>query len=274
MTAVRVYTNTVANLGLMGISADGNRLAFSDGSQLYLADRSANTVLSLGVTPGLGQPPPKFSANSRLLVFSQSTAGANQVYLYDCLAGTSELVSHRFDSALVPANGLSDSPDLSPDGRFVAYCSSAVDVVGGNPNSIRNIVMYDTQTGSNTLVSVGVGGRSSGNNASLRPMFSADGQTILFESWTEDLAQRDFNQSSDLFAYTLLLAKLTPQPGPGFRVSWKAVPGKSYRLQFKNNLDEPSWQNAVGSITTMGVNASFQDSSPSGLQRFYRVVSP
>jgi Neuraminidase (sialidase) len=57
-------------------------------------------------------------------------------------------------------------------------------------------------------------------------------------------------------------------------LTWSAVAGHSYCVQFKNALDS-SWTNAsmVGCVTSAGSTASIQDVSVAGVsQRFYRVV--
>jgi hypothetical protein len=55
-------------------------------------------------------------------------------------------------------------------------------------------------------------------------------------------------------------------------LEWSAVSGRTYRLEFKEDLEEPAWQ-TVGQITASASTASLVDSSPvKGSQRFYRVV--
>jgi Tol biopolymer transport system component len=44
------------------------------------------------------------------------------------------------------ANGPSDSPTVSADGRFIAYRSSATDLVAGATNGLPNVYVFDRQT--------------------------------------------------------------------------------------------------------------------------------
>lgn len=54
-------------------------------------------------------------------------------------------------------------------------------------------------------------------------------------------------------------------------LTWTAVPGKTYRVQFKNNLDDPDWNDLLPDVTASGETASKSD--PLGPdQRFYRVI--
>jgi rhamnogalacturonyl hydrolase YesR len=57
------------------------------------------------------------------------------------------------------------------------------------------------------------------------------------------------------------------------RLTWSAVTGQNYRVQFKDALSAATWSNLGGTITASGPTASANDSLGSSM-RFYRVVSP
>ena len=54
-------------------------------------------------------------------------------------------------------------------------------------------------------------------------------------------------------------------------LNWLAVPGKSYRVQFKNSLNEPAWADAPGAMA-IGTQGSFTVQADEAA-RFYRVVA-
>jgi hypothetical protein len=91
----------------------------------------------------------------------------------------------------------------------------------------------------------------------------------------------DFNGWSDIFAVSLLSsggvplfrAAIASGPGPGIWISWPAVPGKSYHMQFKNTLADPAWQDLGGNVCLVGAHAYLNDLAAPGSQRFYRVVA-
>jgi hypothetical protein len=57
-------------------------------------------------------------------------------------------------------------------------------------------------------------------------------------------------------------------------LSWSALPGLIYQLQFKASLDRPAWTD-LASLTATNSNATASDPvAPGGPQRFYRVVLP
>jgi Tol biopolymer transport system component len=85
------------------------------------------------------------------------------------------------------ANGNSQAPAMSADGRFVAFSSDASDLVPGDTNGRPDVFVRDLQTGAVELVSVGAGGTQS-NGTSFAPSISADGNRISFSSTASNLA--------------------------------------------------------------------------------------
>jgi len=71
----------------------------------------------------------------------------------------------------------------------------------------------------------------------------------------------------------LRVLTLTAAGGGGSRLIWAASPGKSYRVQFKDDLQDATWKDLPGSVVANGTTGSFLDSSsPPGTHRFYRVA--
>jgi hypothetical protein len=56
-------------------------------------------------------------------------------------------------------------------------------------------------------------------------------------------------------------------------VSWSAVPGTTYLLQYKNSLSDSAWTPLMPSIIATGVTASMTDALGT-TQRFYRIMLP
>jgi Tol biopolymer transport system component len=287
-TATLVSTNSAALTGV-GISPDGNWIAYVSGTSLYLLDRAANSNRLLGVTRSPSHVGLRFSADSRFLAYATTSSNAPadtnslcDVYLYDSQAGSNILVSRAY-SAPAAANGDSDSPDISADGRFVAYRSAASNLVPGDTNGVPDIFLWDRTTGVTMLLSVGRSTNATADNRSLTPVFSGDGTTVVFESWASDIAALDFNRQSDLFAFSLLsfgpipVFRATIVPGAdssqGVWVCWPVIPGKSYRVQFKNSLADADWQDVTGGVTLVGTQGFLNDPNPTTGQRFYRIVA-
>ncbi|MGA9777271.1 MAG: hypothetical protein WBS33_03265 [Verrucomicrobiia bacterium] len=287
-------TNTTSYpVAQVSISPNGQRLAYTTSpywpSSLFIADLVAptnNNVVASGSFPS--QPGLSFSSDGRYLAFATSAAlsamatnQTNDVYVYDVLAKTNCLISLN-TTGNGDGNGASDSPVISPDGRFVAYRSFASNLVPGDSNGVPDVFLYDRNSGTTTLLSASVFGSASGANRSSNPFFSADGQTLLFQSAAYDLVTNDLNRNGDVFAVNLFAAGMIPVfyvqavPGtpsnPAPTLVWPVLAGKTYQVLYKNNLTDPVWQVLSGNITILGNTAYFTDPNPAAGQRFYWIV--
>jgi hypothetical protein len=277
-----VYSNAViTGLSNVAVSADGNRIAYATGTALYELDRAASTTLTIATNAFSAHSRLRLSRDGRFLAFTAPLSGTNQVFLSDFQGTIFLLVSSRYGSGGA-AYGVSDSPDISADGRFVAYRSAASNIVPGDTNGVPDVFLYDRVNGTTTLLSASRLGIAATENRSLTPVFSADGQTLMFESWGSDMVARDFNQGSDVFAYRLYASGQIPLfsatifcgsgAGSGPWITWPVVPGKTYRVQFKSDL-QAEWQDLNGEIMSIGRQGCLNDFSAGSGPRFYRVVA-
>jgi hypothetical protein len=84
---------------------------------------------------------------------------------------------------------------------------------------------------------------------------------------------------SDTYNQTLRLllvpfrVVLNDSTGSGQRqIIWDAVPGKKYRVQFKDQLSGTSWTDLGALVIATSYTASVEDVSQLGSQRYYRVT--
>src|SRR5438477_2219980 len=151
------------------------------------------------------------SADGRLVVFvsradnlvPNDRNGTFDVFVRDRAAGKTLLVSVNRDGTR-SGNGASLAASISADGRFVAFESSAGDLVANDTNNPAGVFVRDLVAGTHTLVSVALGGVSPGNQASSWPVMTPDGHFVLFESRASNLALNDLNNASDLFVRDLV----------------------------------------------------------------------
>ena len=97
-----------------------------------------------------------------------------------------------------PVGGDSLAPSVSTEGRFVAFHSSAVDLVAGDTNGMSDVFVRDRATGITTRDSVGPGGAQA-TGPSANASLSADGRYVAFESTASNLVAGDTNGISDVF---------------------------------------------------------------------------
>lgn len=56
------------------------------------------------------------------------------------------------------------------------------------------------------------------------------------------------------------------------QVSWLAVPGRSYRVQYKHRLSDPAWTDVPAPVQVAGSQGFVFDSTAPASQRFYRIL--
>jgi hypothetical protein len=140
----------------------------------------------------------RLSLDGRYLVFQSSasnlvaddTNGSLDVFRRDLQTGAIALVSLGNDGA-TPASGFSSKGSPSADGRYIAFQSTAPDVVAVDSNGMPDAFVRDMQAGTTTLVSVGPDGIDSHPGGAWAPSLSADGRFVAFDRgsdiWRRDL---------------------------------------------------------------------------------------
>lgn len=94
-------------------------------------------------------------------------------------------------------------PSLTPDGRYVIYASRASNLIASDTNQLSDIYARDLVRGVTILLSVNQQGSTSVNAASTMPVLSANGRTVVFQSFADDLVAGDYNFSRDIFVAQL-----------------------------------------------------------------------
>jgi Tol biopolymer transport system component len=198
------------------ISADGNFVAFvsratnliagevvgSDG-RIYVHDRMLHTTERVSVAIGGGVPNnssdrPSISGDGRYVAFESwasdivagDTFGRKDVFVYDRQTDTAERMSVSTGGA--EGNGGSSAPSISADGRYVAFTSTANNLVPGDVIGNDDIFVRDRLLERTELVSVSTMGRQSDQGAGVAAI-SADGRFVAFSSESSNLAANDMN---------------------------------------------------------------------------------
>jgi Tol biopolymer transport system component len=130
------------------------------------------------------------------------TNGTSDVFVRDRQAGTTERVSVDSRERQAVGGGQFDTnfgrPAISADGRFVAFASSATNLVKGDRNQSADIFVRDRVAGTTERVSV-TGRKTEANGESSGPALSPDGRFVAFTSFADNLAAGDTNFTSDVF---------------------------------------------------------------------------
>ena len=184
------------------ISADGRFIAFEswasdlvDGdnnetSDIFVHDllTGETTRVSLhsdGTEANNRSLNPCLSADGRFVAFESWASnlvvgdnyGATDVFVHDRLTGETTRVSLHTNGT--EGNGASGHPKITADGRFVAFGSSANNLVDNDNNGLGDIFVHDRYTGETVRVSLSSIGKES-NDWSLPPFISPDGRYVVF----------------------------------------------------------------------------------------------
>jgi Tol biopolymer transport system component len=208
---------------LPALSADGRYVAFfseasnlvpddtNDDRDTFVRDRESGTTERVNLGPGGVQGDggsqgcrPAISADGRFVVFESvatnlvaepNTSRSAQVFVRDRAEWATELVSLGDEG---PGIGDSCFPDVSDDGRFVAFESTADALVPEDKNGEgADVFIRDRVAGTTTLASVGWRGQGKSDN--YHPSLSGDGRFVAFDSFSSNLVRGDDNGKRDVF---------------------------------------------------------------------------
>jgi Tol biopolymer transport system component len=205
-----------------GVSADGRYVVFfSDASDLVVGDTNeardvfvrdralARTervsVSETGAQANLGSQQsgdhPAINADGNVVAFdsvatnlvTNDTNGVADVFVRLRAEGRTERAS--VSTAGLQGNGPSTSPALDASGRFVAFQSSATNLVPDDTNNVADIFVRDRELGTTERPC----GAVQPNGPSSQPAISADGRFVAFVSAATNLVPNDTNGALDVF---------------------------------------------------------------------------
>jgi len=199
------------------ISANGRFVAFESGasnlvegdtntfSDIFVHDRKKGRTRRVSLDSGGNQAidgpsfSPSISGSGRLVAFDSEASNLtpgdtnlkSDVFLHDRKSGKTRCVS-------AGSNGESHSPSVSRTGRFVAFHSSATNLLPGL-NGWRQILVHDRKTGRIRHASVDSEGVQADEGASIFPVISRRGRVVAFQSFASNLVEGDTNDAHDIF---------------------------------------------------------------------------
>lgn len=134
-----------------------------------------------------------------------------EVVVRDRVTGYTQLAAMGNSAAAggphVLPNAPSNFPSLSGDGRYIAFGSSASNLVAGDTNNLGDIFVRDLR-GNALRVSVDSAGAQSTGGDSSRAQLSRDASTVVYQSTATNLVGGDTNAVEDVFA-TFIVPTLT-----------------------------------------------------------------
>ena len=186
-------------------------------SDVYVRDRQMGKTDRVSVNSTGGQAnndsgDPSISSDGRYVTFyskatnliPNDTNGSWDVFVHDRQSGKTKLVSANSSGG--QGNGWSSYPSISGKGRYVAFISSATNLVTGDTNGKVDVFVHDRQTDKTERVSVNSnGGEANSDCGDLNSWrcvsISDDGRFIVFESKASNLVSGDTNNREDVFLH-------------------------------------------------------------------------
>jgi Tol biopolymer transport system component len=338
-TLANIYNFGGGVVSLAILSPTGTRVAYQNTStkQLVVYNLAGGTNLFSCTDATPIKNSPVWSSDGRFVTFVSGAPlvpndnnGTNDVYLCDLQTGMVNLISANSDWT-ASGNGISDSPSISGDGRFIVFRSFATNILPGISN-VPSLFVFDRMTGSNSLLATPA--PNDWTTYATLPIVSSNGNSVVFQSWSVAGITNDLNRVQDVFA-TAQDSLVTDSDGDGIpdwwmlkyfghptgqpsdlsraqddadgdglsnlqeylagtdptnfnsvlalqvspvtvasntvSLTWPAVPGKSYQVQYKNDLNASNWTNYSGSISLISRQGVIAVPA-SQATRFFRAV--
>lgn len=182
----------------MGIFRAAAALAIAAAAVGASAQDAGPTWTQVSVTPAGGDPDnssgePMVTPNGRFVAFDSGATDlldaegneSNDVFVRDLREGVTELVSANAEG--LEGNGGSRYAGISSNGRWVAFESSATDLVAGD-TATRDVFAADRRSGDIVKVSVGHDGAlADDDSASYGAALSGNGRWVVFASKATNL---------------------------------------------------------------------------------------
>ena len=222
------------------------------------------TSAGLSGSSGIGNGSTRISADGRFVVFRTlsrlvpaDTDSISDVYVRDMQTGVTELAS--VSSSGVKANaGPGAQLAISDDGRFVAFSSTASNLVSGDTNGFADVFVRDRQLGTTERVSVSTAG-AQGTGPSVGPFLSNDGSTVAFTSSASNLIPDDFNSQTDAFIRDRVggtTERIFAANGVGPPISARALSGDGRFTVVGNHPSFTLVDRALGTSAGLALDAS------------------
>jgi Tol biopolymer transport system component len=185
---------------LQDVFVRDRQISFTERVSIGTSGTQGNDHSYGGVLSGDGRYIAFWSGASNIV--AGDTNGAGDVFVRDVSTDTTARASLSDTDG--QANGYSQTPSMSFDGRYVAFVSGATNLIGPVLNGAQHVFVRDTQSGTTTLASKDANGVQ-GNDSSYYPKISGDGRFVSFQSFATNLVPGDTNGLADVFVHDLLM---------------------------------------------------------------------
>lgn len=215
-------TLTESNSWLPSLSADGLHVSFTSGDSglvaddvvspqdVFVCDLESGIIERVSITTSGGEGTGRngdsaISADGTVVAWwsratdlvEGDTNGVDDILVRDRIASTTTRVSVSSAGEQAEGSG-SWHASISDDGRFVAFCSDAHNLVDDDSGLAGGVFSHDRWTGITRRHSVTMSGEEAWDY-SRRPSLTPDGAYMVFESGASNFVPDDTNAAQDVF---------------------------------------------------------------------------
>lgn len=188
--------------GVLDITPNGRYITYSSSYHNYIYDQQTGTSQLAGI-PDQGASM-SVSADGRYIAynkFSFTPTFHGDVLVYDRQTGQTETVNKADDGT--PGNSFSVIPNISNDGRYVTFLSSADNLVPNDTNAVQDAFIYDRQTDKIKRVSVNSAGEEhNGNGIGYMVKITGDNHYLVFETTASNLSPNNSSEINHVYVTT------------------------------------------------------------------------
>ena len=185
------------------ISSDGRYVAYANGV-VFLYDTVEQNRVSVSKGEGLGHSP-TMTPDGRYTVFvgfipnplSENDGARSDIFVYDRVSDDIDRIS--VNNFGIPTNAFSYEPDISDDGRYVTFRSTATNLVYGDIGSFDDLFVFDRVRRRVNMVSISDADVQS-NGGNLNAEISGDGNTIVFQSGASNLLADNMISNVEIYS--------------------------------------------------------------------------
>ena len=271
----------------VSLSGNGRWVAFDRGEtgsgpwNIYIRDMVNRTNELISMQAGTTNPAsrssshPQISHDGRYVIFASDATNlvtgdannARDIFIRDRLRGVTLLASIN-RAGTGSGNGNSLLPVLAADGRTLLFQSFASDLIADDFNETADVfVLHLAGTDSDG------DGMDDDWEAAYFSTLARDGSGDFDGDGSSDAAEHQLGTDPTNAGSVFQVLKLTRDGGPTTKLLWNSTPGRTYRVQFKDDLSASAWSEALQTVTAAGTTAVWTEQGQSAPdKRFYRVL--
>ncbi|MDB6032626.1 MAG: hypothetical protein JWM16_2964 [Verrucomicrobiales bacterium] len=270
-------TAICTNCSNASFSGDGAWAAYEAGSSpprqivlqnLFTGQTNLVSVDRFGTSGGdQNSASPVLTHDGRYVVFASRATnlvdgdinGFSDIFVRDVRMNATILITQ--------GNGPASRPIVGPDGRTIAFESFASDMVFADFNNNPDFFTFRLNT-----TDADDDGMDDSWEIAYFGNLARDGKGDYDNDGQSDLAEFRAGTNPADGSSVFHVLSLT-WAGGAQSLYWSSIPGRKYRVQYKNSVNDSGWTDLPGDVESTGPTTTKMDDGAGAQQRYYRVLA-